>query len=87
MTIMDKKVKLALLALLGFSTACSTVKSGSKSKDPEKTEIEQPRTVVMYGVRPPVEKEIEIQEKPLSLSPQQTSVPETAGEGNPEAEK
>lgn len=84
---MDKKVKLALLALLGFSTACSTVKSGSKSKDREITEIEQPRTVVMYGVRPPVDKELEIQEQPLTLSPQQTAVSETSGEENPEAEK
>lgn len=69
--IMDKKMKLALLALLGFSTACSTVKSGSKSKEQEATEIEQPATIVMYGVRPPVQgdKAGDIQEKPLTAAP------------------
>ena len=51
--IMDKKVKLALLALLGFSTACSTVRSGSKSREREPAEVERPTTIVMYGVRPP----------------------------------
>lgn len=51
---MNKKLKLGLLALLGFSTACSTVKNTSKSKDQEpKAAEEQPSVVVMYGVRTP----------------------------------
>ncbi len=51
-----KSIKLAIIALLGFSTACSTVKEGTKSKkvNSEKEEI-TPSIVVMYGVRRPVE--------------------------------
>ncbi len=86
---MDKKVKLALLALLGFSTACSTVKSGSKSKEQEVTEIERPTTIVMYGVRPPVQEDkvSEINEKPLTAAPE-TGVSVTATEElHPQTEK
>ncbi len=50
---MDKKITLALLALLGFSTACSTVKNSAKSKDQAPSATEQPTTVVMYGVPNP----------------------------------
>ncbi len=60
---MNRKLKLALAALLGFSTACSTVKNAS-SKKTEKTDdaaipadtvkIIHP-IVVMYGVRPPIQ--------------------------------
>lgn len=53
---MSKKMKLALLALLGFSTACSTVKNGTKESDADKQtieEMEQPQIRVLYGVRPP----------------------------------
>lgn len=50
---MDKKITFALLALLGFSTACSTVKNTSKSKEQEPSTTEQPSTIVMYGVRTP----------------------------------
>lgn len=55
---MDKKVKLALLAMLGFSTACSSAKKSAQSPeqpeiDPAPEVIEQPRIMVMYGVRPP----------------------------------
>ena len=51
-----KSIKLAIIALLGFSTACSTVKESSKSKK-EKSEKEEvaPAIVVMYGVRRPIE--------------------------------
>lgn len=54
---MDKKFRLALLALLGFSTACSTVKSTAKGEgeEPESpSRQEQPVTTLMYGVRRPV---------------------------------
>lgn len=33
---MNKKAKLAIIALLGFSTACSTLKNTSKSNDKER---------------------------------------------------
>lgn len=56
-----KSIKLAIIALLGFSTACSTVKDSSKSKEeqPEKAEV-TPSIVVMYGVRRPVSPSNEI---------------------------
>lgn len=55
---MSKKAKLALLALLGFSTACSTVKNGAKSETEatetqEQVEQSAPQIRVLYGVRPP----------------------------------
>ena len=61
---MNKKLKLALAALLGFSTACSTVKNApAKGAEEQKQETGSqevqdsvkvpPRIVVMYGVRPP----------------------------------
>lgn len=56
---MNKKLKLALAALLGFSAACSTVKNApakgepAAAKDADTTVQEVPRMVVMYGVRMP----------------------------------
>ena len=61
---MNKKLKLALAALLGFSTACSTGKiAPAKGAEEQKQETGSqevqdsvkvpPRIVVMYGVRPP----------------------------------
>ncbi len=52
---MSKKIKLALLALLGFSTACSTVKNGTKDKDAGIQTVEEldAQIRVLYGVRPP----------------------------------
>ncbi len=62
-----RSIKLAIIALLGFGTACSTVKEGSKStpKDNEKVET-APSIVVMYGVRRPVDEKPKVQnaEKP-----------------------
>lgn len=54
-------MKLALLAILGFSVACSTVKNTSSKSEGTEEEM-QPRTEhpairVLYGVRPPVEEE------------------------------
>lgn len=57
---MSKKVKWALLAILGFATACSSVKNSSKgaeqNNDKDSTQVEHNlrRIIVMYGVRPPV---------------------------------
>ena len=55
---MNRKLKLALAALLGFSAACSSVKNAPKDKD-ETSDVKvepgpsNPRIVVMYGVRTP----------------------------------
>uniref|UniRef100_UPI0040562991 hypothetical protein n=1 Tax=Alistipes sp. TaxID=1872444 RepID=UPI0040562991 len=54
---MSKRAKLALLALLGFSTACSTVRQSGSNQDaaaPETIEQGEPSIRVLYGVRPPV---------------------------------
>ena len=61
---MGKKLKLALIAMLGFSTACSTSKKSAKSNEPgvepQPSEvIESPRIMLMYGVRPPLQVETE----------------------------
>lgn len=61
---MNRRVKLAILALLGFSTACSTVKDSPRrdgkacgsDEAPAPDSVERkipPRIVLMYGVRPP----------------------------------
>ena len=57
---MNKRVKLAVAALLGFSAACSSVKNAPKQGEEQNIPVEtvEPdgpsRIVVMYGVRPPV---------------------------------
>lgn len=57
---MNRKLKLALAALLGFSAACSTVKNAPAKGEPEAMRDADstaqeipPRMVVMYGVRMP----------------------------------
>lgn len=56
---MNKKLKLMLTALLGFSAACSTVRNApakgepAPAQDADSTVQELPRMVVMYGVRAP----------------------------------
>lgn len=65
---MSKKIQLALLALLGFSTACSTVKNGEKTTaDPksDKSELSLPAIRVLYGVRPPKDIEQQIEQQVL----------------------
>lgn len=65
---MNKKLKIALAALLGFSTACSSVKNTpikgaekeqkqEQGQEPEQVldSIVRPRIVVMYGVPTPEE--------------------------------
>lgn len=85
---MHKRIKLAILTLLGFSTACSTVKNASKG-EPASAEradttafggSERPKIVVMYGVRPPVEEPL--RDAPVLKVPQQTPASEAeAGTG------
>ena len=53
--IMNAKWKIALLALLGLSTAaCCSTKKAKKSEDPKPAEVEDqmedPRVMLMYGV-------------------------------------
>ncbi|MBP3482904.1 MAG: hypothetical protein J6K28_05900 [Alistipes sp.] len=53
---MGKKLKFAIITLLGFSTACSSVKKAEKSTDgkqPQPAEEVAPAIKVMYGVRRP----------------------------------
>lgn len=59
---MNRKLKIALAALLGFSAACSTVKNAPKGNGSGSEEMQRdsaavrgrnPRIVVMYGVRRP----------------------------------
>ncbi len=58
---MNKKLKLALASLLGFSAACSSVRNipAQSSRPEEGTEVEtridtvEYRVVAMYGVRSP----------------------------------
>lgn len=64
---MTRRLKLFLVTILGFSTACSSVKNGPKGRDrqddgdstvivgsPASAEEDAPRVIVMYGVRRPV---------------------------------
>ena len=53
---MNRKINLALLALLGFSTGCSSVKHTPRDGKTEREplpETEPPAIQVMYGVRQP----------------------------------
>lgn len=56
---MSKKLQLALLALLGFSTACSTVKHSAvtegEPQTPEQEQTAAPTIRVLYGVPVPPE--------------------------------
>jgi hypothetical protein len=52
---MNKRVKIAILGLLGLSTAaCCSTKKGNKSQDKREQEVdinqEDPRIMLMYGV-------------------------------------
>ena len=52
---MNAKWKIAILAMLGLSTAaCCSTKKGKKSEDPKPVEVEDqmddPRIMLMYGV-------------------------------------
>ncbi|WP_417014672.1 hypothetical protein [Alistipes sp.] len=70
----NRKWKLAIAALLGFSTACSTVRQAPQQKPASqdetrpqpadttqvKTRPVPPRIVLMYGVRPPLSDSVRI---------------------------
>lgn len=73
---MTQKIKLAIMALLGFSTACSTVKSnsGSQPKDKPQSEQQQPHIVVMYGVRPPKGRVVKSLDSTQVVAPQPKEV-------------
>lgn len=55
---MTNKIKWALLAMLGFATACSTVRNTARGEQPESERTDTvettPQIRLMYGVRPPV---------------------------------
>ena len=54
---MNRKFKLLILSLLGFSAACSGVKNNSKSQpqdNDDKSTVVRPDIRLMYGVRRPV---------------------------------
>ena len=75
-----KSLKLAIIALLGFSTACTTTKQATKSEGEKKQKIETvPPIVVMYGVRRPVKPVNNPQTPELHKSEQgveQTTIPD-----------
>ena len=75
---MNRKLKFALAALLGFSAACSSVKNAPKENDGKQVSglkaedgPSNPRVVVMYGVRLPDSVRIKRMERqhPDSLPP------------------
>mgnify|MGYP000562021166 CR=1 FL=1 len=51
---MGKKVKWALLTMLGFATACSTVKNAPQGGPLDQAARGERQIRLMYGVRPPV---------------------------------
>ena len=65
---MNKKLKLALATLLGFSAACSTVKN-APAKGEVRDSVAPPRVMVMYGVRPPGQKTIGVPLKESAVGP------------------
>lgn len=77
---MNRKLKLALAALMGFSAACSTVKNapstGSVDAEAASDTVSVARPIiVMYGVRPPAAK---TNYSPLDSALQQDSTTTTA---------
>ena len=76
---MNKKLKLALATLLGFSAACSTVRNAPAKGEGEQRQeagapevrdsVAPPRVMVMYGVRPPGQKTIGVPLKESAVGP------------------
>ncbi len=68
---MGKQIKWALLVMLGFATACSSVKNTPK-ESPElqgpATAEEVPAIRVMYGVTPPVP-DVEVEKPAAEATP------------------
>ena len=99
---MNKKLKLALATLLGFSAACSTVKNAPAKGEGEQQQeagapevrdsVAPPRVMVMYGVRPPGQKTIGVPLKesavPVAEKPaDDTPYMDTKGKKAPEGGK
>ena len=95
---MNKKLKLALATLLGFSAACSTVKNAPAKGEGEQQQeagapevrdsVAPPRVMVMYGVRPPGQKTIDEQLDPVAEKPaDDTPYMDTKGKKAPEGGK
>ena len=83
---MGKKLKFAIIALLGFSTACSSAKKSQQSPDPETepqpTEVkENPRIRVMYGTRPPYPIK-SVEEVQMIIDENQSNNPEQQSEAD-----
>ncbi len=73
---MNRKVKILLLSLLGFSSvACSGSKSASKSEPQRDGSVtEEPRIKVMYGVRSPKPlQDADVENLELNAQPQTES--------------
>ena len=95
---MNKKLKLALATLLGFSAACSTVKNAPAKGEGEQQQeagapevrdsVAPPRVMVMYGVRPPGQKTLDEQLDPVAEKPaDDTPYMDTKGKKAPEGGK
>lgn len=93
---MNRKLKLALAALLGFSTACSSVKNApKKGAENQQTEADslkgrdslRHRIIVMYGVRPPAGMRDKVQQgsqiDPVAERPEADSIPASEGQKAP----
>lgn len=82
---MNRKVKFALLTLLGFSAACSTVRRASQKNGSEDAVVRAyagdstRRVIVMYGVRSP---EIDSMRRQKIKELTQVNGPVTSGEDN-----
>lgn len=82
---MMRRLKYLIAALLGFSTACSTVKQAprdSRTDDPEPGAVQDAdstalplRVVVMYGVRPPLSDSQRLQRQNSDLIPSDAAEP------------
>ena len=80
-----KSIKLAIIALLGFSTACSTTKQTTKNEKEQEPKLEMtPPVVVMYGVRRPV-KPVKDMQTPEVQNSEQGNVQTTPPDSNAKA--
>lgn len=95
----NRKWKLALAALLGFSAACSTVRQAAQEKrgtqepqepQPVDTTLVRegqtpPRIVLMYGVRPPLSDSVRTKRLEQQRPDSLPPVAETPSEEDPSA--
>lgn len=83
---MKRRIKYLIAGLLGFSTACSTVKQSPRDlrqADTETGSVREtdstalpPRVVVMYGVRPPQPATPRVQNPDPASSPSVSAAPQ-----------